>query len=67
MKNTLVGIIEEKKEVLESGEAVTVLLNDAYVTIYNEIDEKTQNQKTVTLIDSWDLKIDFNLAELINA
>ena len=67
MKNTLVGIIEEKKQVLESGEAVTVLLNDAYVTIYNEIDEKTQNQKTVTLIDSWDLKIDFNLAELINA
>lgn len=67
MKNTLVGIIEEKMEVLESGEAVTVLLNDAYVTIYNEIDEKTQNQKTVTLIDSWDLKIDFNLAELINA
>lgn len=67
MKNTLVGIIEEKKEVLESGEAVTVLLNDAYVTIYNEIDEKTQNKKTVTLIDSWDLKIDFNLAELINA
>lgn len=67
MKNTLVGIIEEKKEVLESGEAVTVLLNDAYVTIYNEIDEKTQNQKTVTLIDSWDLKIDFNLTELINA
>lgn len=67
MKNTLVGIIEEKKEVLESGEAVTVLLNDAYVTIYNEIDKKTQNQKTVTLIDSWDLKIDFNLAELINA
>jgi ribonucleotide reductase alpha subunit len=67
MKNTLVGIIEEKKDVLESGEAVTVLLNDAYVTIYNEIDEKTQNKKTVTLIDSWDLKIDFNLAELINA
>ena len=67
MTKNLVGIIEEKKEVLENGEAVTVLLNDAYVTIYNEIDEKTQNQKTVTLIDSWDLKIDFNLAELINA
>lgn len=67
MRNTLVGIIEEKKQVLESGEAVTVLLNDAYVTIYNEIDEKTQNQKTVTLIDSWDLNLNFNLAELINA
>lgn len=67
MKNTLVEIIEEKKEVLESGEAVTVLLNDAYVTIYNEIDEKTQNQKTITLVDSWDLKLDFNLAELLNA
>lgn len=67
MKNTLVGIIEEKKEVLESGEAVTVLLNDAYVTIYNEIDEKTQNHKTVTLVDSWDLKLEFNLADLINA
>ena len=67
MENTLIGIIEEKKAILESGEAVTVLLNDAYVTIYNEIDEKTQNQKTVTLIDSWDLNLDFNLAELINA
>lgn len=67
MAKTLVGIIKEKKEVLENGEAVTVLLNDAYVTIYNEIDEKTKNQKTVTLVDSWDLKLEFNLAELINA
>ncbi|MGB6406139.1 MAG: hypothetical protein WBF39_01610 [Planococcus donghaensis] len=67
MKNTLVGIIEEKKGVLESGEAITVLLKDAYVTIYNEIDEKTQNQKTITLVDSWDLKLEFSLAELINA
>ena len=67
MTKTLVGIIKEKKEVLENGEAVTVLLNDAYVTIYNEIDEKTQNQKTITLVDSWDLKLEFNLAELINA
>ena len=67
MRNTLVGIIEEKKDVLESGEAITVLLNDAYVTIYNEIDEKTQNQKTITLVDSWDLKLEFSLAELINA
>ena len=67
MKNTLIGIIEEKKDVLESGEAITVLLNDAYVTIYNEIDEKTQNQKTITLVDLWDLKLEFSLAELINA
>ena len=67
MTKNLVGIIEEKKEVLENGEAVTVLLNDAYVTIYNEIDEKTQKQKTITLVDSWDLKLEYNLADLINA
>lgn len=66
METTLAVIIQEKKDVLESGEAVTVLLNDAYVTIYNEIDEKTQNQKTITLVDSWDLKLEFTLAELIN-
>lgn len=67
MTKTLVGIIKEKKEFLENGEAITVLLNDAYVTIYNEVDEKTQNQKTITLVDSWDLKLEFNLADLINA
>ncbi|WP_341963637.1 hypothetical protein NM897_17330 (plasmid) [Planococcus maritimus] len=67
MRNTLVGIIKENKTTLENGEAITVLLNDAYVTIYNEIDEKTQNQKTITLVDEWDLKLDFNLAEIINA
>lgn len=65
MNNKLIKFIEQNKELLETGEVLTALLNDGVATIYNEVDLETQKQKTVTLFGSFDVKFDCGIAEVI--
>lgn len=65
MTNPLQQFINDNKDLLQKGEVLTILLNDGYVTIYNEVDEKTNMQKTVTLIDPCDTHFDCEIAHLI--
>lgn len=57
--------IKDNKELLENGETLTVLLTDGYVTIYNEVDEKTKMQKTITLVDPCDTHLDCEISQFI--
>ena len=65
MHNPLYEFIQNNKTLLEKGSCLKVLFNDCYVTIFNEVDKETDMQKTVTLVEPCDLKIDYNLAEVI--
>ena len=66
MGNSLYQFIQSNKSLLEKGESLKVLFNDCYVTIFNEVDEKTSTQKTITLVEPCDLKIDCDISEIIN-
>ncbi|MCP3763730.1 hypothetical protein NLX67_15250 [Domibacillus sp. A3M-37] len=65
MTNPLHQFINDNKELLEKGEVLTILLLDGYVTIFNEVDEKTNMEKTVTLVDPCDTHFDCEIAHLI--
>lgn len=65
MNNPLYQFIQDNKTLLENGEVLRVLFKDCYVTIYNEIDESTSKQKTITLVNQCDKIIDHNLFEVI--
>lgn len=65
MYNPLYQFIEKNKTLLEKGACLKVLFNDCYVTIFNEIDKATEIQKTITLVEPCDLKIDYDLEEII--
>lgn len=50
---------------LESGEILSVKLNDGVLTIFKELDEETGKKKTVTLIEEFDAKLDLTIDDLI--
>lgn len=66
MKNQLQEFIESNRNILEQGEMLSIILNDAYLTIYNEFDKVNNCYKTITLVDPCDIKMDLNLEQLIN-
>jgi len=65
VQNALYQIIKKNKSLLERGGKIRVLLNDCFITIFNETDEETSAQKTITLVDTYDYKINRNLSEII--
>lgn len=65
MANPLHQFINDNKDLLEKGEVLTILLLDGYVTIFNEVDEKTHMQKTITLVDPCDTQFDCEIAHII--
>jgi len=65
MQNALYQIIKRNKALLEKGEIIRILMNDCFLTIFNEVDEKTSQQKTITLVDTYDFKINRDLSDVI--
>lgn len=67
--NEKVGLLDRylltNKKRLKSGEVLTVKLNDGVLTIYNEQNEKTGDEKTVTFIDRFDEQLDLAIGDLI--
>lgn len=65
MVNPLYQFIQNNKNLLEKGEVLRVLFNDCYVTIFNEVNTNTSTQKTITLVDTCDMKFDYDISEII--
>ena len=65
MHNPLYLFIQKNKSLLEKGACLKVLLNDCCLTIFNEVDKETDTQKTITIVEPCDLKIDYSLEEII--
>lgn len=65
MKNDqLANYIKQNKKLLEKGEVLTVALLDGVATIFNKRHPESSEQSTVTLIDPYDAKFDFKIAEI---
>lgn len=50
---------------LKEGDVLTVALNDGVLTIYKDIDEQG-NERTSTLIDQFDAKLNLSINDLID-
>jgi hypothetical protein len=64
MSNPLLQFIQDQKHLLEKGEVLTAILNDGVATIYNETDGGTKGQKTVTLLEPCNTKLDCKIDDL---
>jgi|GEM_PF-4376355 len=63
-QNPLHQIIKERSESLLTGERITILLEDVYLTITSE--EGNGQKKIITLVEKWDKKLNYTLDELID-
>lgn len=54
-----------RDERLESGEVLTVKLNDGLLTAFKEEDAETKEKRTVTLVEKFDDHLDLSVADLI--
>lgn len=59
-------IIARKKS-LENGNVFYVRVDDGYLTIHNEKDEATGEQKTVTYFSEFDGTLNFSMKEVLTA
>jgi len=55
-----------RKNRLEAGEILTVKLKDGMLTIYKEMDPKTEEEKTMTLVETFDDQLDISVDDLIH-
>jgi len=55
-----------RKNRLEAGEILTVQLKDGMLTIYKEMDPKTEEEKTMTLVETFDDQLDMSVDDLIH-
>ena len=63
-ENILTTVMNEHTETILDGEDVTLLLNDAIVTFTCE-EDANGNKKVALLVDTWHIKSDYALNELI--
>lgn len=54
-----------RDERLESGEVLTVKLNDGLLTAFKEEDPETKEKRTVTLVEKFDDQLDLSVEDLI--
>lgn len=50
---------------LESGEVLTVKLNDGFLTVFKNKNPQTKEKRTVTLIEKFDDRLDLSIEDLI--